>query len=266
MDDISPRSRVGSAAREELLARTFVELADMLVNDYEVIDFLELLTQRCIALLSIEEVGIVLDDQRGNLRVLASSSERLRLVELFELQTDEGPCLDCFRTGEAVRADDLEAIRERWPRFGPSAMEAGFRSVYALPMRLRDDRIGALNLFAHRPAGLMRGDEVLGQALADVATISILQQRFLQEHQALTEQLQTALNTRVVLEQAKGMVAEQAKVEVESAFVLLRNHARNHNLALAEVARVVIDGKLDASALEQRPGTAAEGGPGISPR
>ncbi|HWC38098.1 MAG TPA: GAF and ANTAR domain-containing protein [Acidimicrobiales bacterium] len=240
--------------REELLARTFVELADTLVNDYDVIDFLELLAQRCVALLTIEEAGIVLDDQRGNLKVLASSSERMRLVELFELQTEEGPCLDCFRSGEPVRADDLEAAGDRWPRFGPSALEAGFRSVYALPMRLRHDRIGALNLFANRPAGLVPPEEVLGQALADVATISILQQRFLHEHQALTEQLQTALNTRVVLEQAKGMVAEQGKVEIEAAFTLLRDHARDQNVTLAEVARSVIEGRLDATGLRRRRG------------
>jgi hypothetical protein len=175
----------------------------------------------------------------------------MRLVELFELQTEEGPCLDSFRSGDPVRADDLEAASERWPHFGPSALEAGFRSVYALPMRLRHDRIGALNLFASRPAGLVPPEEILGQALADAATISILQQRSLHEHQALTEQLQTALNTRVVLEQAKGMVAEQGKIEVEAAFVLLRDHARAHNVALAEVARSVLEGRLDAAGLRR---------------
>jgi hypothetical protein len=229
-------------------------LADTLVNDYDVIDFLELLAGRCVALLTIEEAGIVLDDQRGNLKVLASSSERARLVELIELQAEEGPCLDFFRGGEPVRADALEGASERWPRFGPLALEAGFRSVYGLPMRLRHDSIGALNLFANRPAGLIPPDEVLGQALADVATISILQQRFLHEHQALTEQLKTALSTRVVLEQAKGMLAEQGKIEVDAAFILLRDHARAHNLALAAVARSAIKGRLDAAGLRRRRG------------
>jgi hypothetical protein len=255
MEQSSPEGRGGTAVgRQELLARTFVELADTLVSDYDVIEFLELLAERCVALLTIEEAGIVLDDQQGNLKVLASSSERMRLVELFEVQTEEGPCLECFRSGEPVRADDLEATSERWPHFGPSALEAGFRSVYALPMRLRHDHIGALNLFANRRAGLVPPEEILGQALADVATISILQQRFLHEHQALTEQLQTALNTRVVLEQAKGMVAEQGKMEVEAAFVLLRDQARAHNLSLAEVARSVIEGRLDAKGLRRRRG------------
>jgi hypothetical protein len=248
-----PESSGGEAtAKEELLMRTFVDMADTLVNDYDVIDFLELLAHRCVELLGIEEAGIVLDDQRGNLRVLASSSERMRLVELFEIQTEEGPCLDSFHTNQPVRVDDLEATTDRWPRFGPSALEAGFRSVYALPMRLRHDCIGALNLFANRRAGLVRSDELLGQALADVATIGLLQQRFLHEHQALTEQLQTALNTRIVVEQSKGMVAEQAKIEVDAAFELLRNYARDHNLAMARVARAVIEGRLDATSLRQR--------------
>lgn len=245
-------------AREDLAARTFVELADTLVDSYDVIDFLQLLAERCVELLGVDEAGIVLDDRRGNLRVLASSSERMRLLELFELQAEDGPCLDCFRSGEGVREDDLEAGRGRWPHFAPSALEAGFRSVYALPMRLRDDRIGALNLFANSRSALPEADEVLGQALADVATIGILQERFLHERDALTEQLQTALSTRVVLEQAKGMLAEQAKIDVDQAFILLRGYARNHNMRLGEAARAVMEGGLTAEALQSRPGAGSQ--------
>jgi GAF domain-containing protein len=235
------------------MARTFVELADTLVDDYDLIDFLQLLTERCVELLGVEEAGIVLADQAGKLRVLASSSERMRLLELFELQTDDGPCLDSFHSGEPVRADDLQSARDPWPHFGPSALEAGFGSVYAIPMRLREVRIGALNLFATETAGLSEADEQLGQALADVATIGILQERFLHERQALADQLRTALNTRVVLEQAKGMLAEQAQTDVDAAFGLLRSYARGHNLRLGEVARAVMHGTVTVEALQRRP-------------
>ena len=238
--------------REELLTRTFVDLADTLVDDYDVIDSLELLGHRCVDILGIEEAGVVLDDQRGQLEVLGSSSQRMRMVQLLELEVEEGPCLDSFRSGAPVRADELEATKQRWPRFGPSALEAGFRSVYALPMRLRGECIGALNLFANRPGALVRSDEVPAQALADVATIGILQRLFLHEHQVLTEQLQTALDTRVVIEQAKGMVAEQAKTEIDGAFELIRSYARDNNIALASVARKVVEGRLDAAALRRR--------------
>jgi GAF domain-containing protein len=235
------------------MARTFVELADTLVDDYDLIDFLQLLTERCVELLGVEEAGIVLADQAGKLRVLASSSERMRLLELFELQTEHGPCLDSFHSGEPVRADDLESAHDLWPHFGPSAVVAGFRSVYAIPMRLRDVRIGALNLFANETAGLSEADELLGQALADVATIGILQERFLHERQALADQLRTALNTRVVLEQAKGMLAEQAQTDVDAAFGLLRSYARDQNLRLGEVARAVMHGTVTVEALQCRP-------------
>jgi hypothetical protein len=240
-------------AKEDLLARTFVELADTLVDHYDVIDFLQRLAERCVELLGVEEAGILLADEHGKPRVVASSSERMRLVELFEVQAEDGPCLDCFQSGEPVRAADLEAARDRWPQFGPSAIEAGMRSVYALPMRLRDDRVGALNLFSDESGGLIPSEEVMGQALADVATIGILQERFLHERQVLADQLQTALDTRVVLEQAKGIVAEQSKLDLDDAFALLRGHARAQNLPLGEVARAAIEGRLHAEGLRRRP-------------
>jgi transcriptional regulator with GAF, ATPase, and Fis domain len=238
--------------REALIGRTFVELADTLVEGYDVIDFLHSLAERCVSLLDVAEAGVVLADVHGELRALASSSERMRLLELIELQQQDGPCLDCWREGAPVRADDLAEAAARWPRFVPAALDSGFLSVYAVPLRLRSDHIGALNLFADRKVGLSPDDEGLAQAMADVATIGILHERFLREHETLTAQLQTALNSRVALEQAKGIVAEQAGVDVDDAFGLLRGYARHHNRRLGEVVSDVIRHMLNSEQLLTR--------------
>ena len=240
-------------ARDGLIGRTFVELADTLVEGYDVIDFLQVLAERCVELLDVSEAGVVLADPAGNLRPLASSSERMHLLELIEVQRQDGPCLDCWRQGGPVRADDLEASTERWPHFAPAALEAGFRSAYALPLRLRDERIGALNLFADRLQGLPDEDQALGQAMADVATIGILHERFLRERDALSEQLQTALNSRVSLEQAKGVISQQAGLDTDEAFRLLRSHARSHNRRLSEVVSAVLARELTVDHLRQAP-------------
>lgn len=231
-------------ARDGLIGETFVELADTLVEDYDVIEFLQNLAARCVELLGVAEAGIVLADNRGELQLLASSSERMRLIELVELQRHDGPCLECWKERHAIRCDDLETAADRWPHFVPAALEAGFRSAYALPMRLRYEQIGALNLFANRLSGLAEEDEALGQAMADVATIGILQERFARERDALTEQLQVALNSRVILEQAKGILSEQTGLDVDSSFALLRSYARTHNLRLGDVATAVINHEL----------------------
>jgi GAF domain-containing protein len=197
--------------------------------------------------------GLMLAAPDGSLRVMASSSDAMRVLELFEIQAQEGPCLDCFRTGAAVANEDLSVDADRWPRFGAEALAAGFRSVHALPMRLRGTVIGALNLF-HVDAGAMRPVDVdAAQAFADVATIAILQHRAATEAFALNEQLNRALNTRIVIEQAKGMIAERQGLDMEQAFATLRNHARNHNLRLADVASDVIEGALLAQDLDLLP-------------
>jgi GAF domain-containing protein len=245
------RSReVVRVARGELLARTFVELADTLVDDYDIVGFLHGLAERCVDIFDVEEAGLMLADQRGGLRVMASSSERMRLLELLELQSEEGPCFDCYRTGEPVTEEHLD--QGRWPSFGPAALQAGFVSVYALPLRLRNECIGALNLFHSAPGALRERDMVAVQALADVATIGILHERSIREAQMLTEQLQTALHTRVVIEQAKGVLAERAHVDVDEAFRRLRNHARAHNRRLGDVAGEVLTGTLSADDLTRR--------------
>jgi len=240
-------------AREAVLARTLVELADTLVDEFDVVELLTLLTDRCVDVLDVAAAGLMLVSPSGDLRVMASSSEAMRVLELFELQAQEGPCLDCYRTGQPVVNQDLASVNGRWPRFAAEALEAGFRSVHALPMRLRGSVIGALNLF-HIDTGEMREADVLAaQALADVATIAVLQHNAVLEAQVLNNQLNTALNSRILIEQAKGVLSERASLNMEQSFALLRNHARNHNLRLVDVAEDVINNNLPASALGPLP-------------
>ena len=236
--------------REAVLTRTFVELADSLVADFDVVELLTLLTTRCVEVLGVAAAGLMLVGIDGNLRVMASSSEGMRVLELFELQSQQGPCFDCYQTGQPVANVDLATARRRWPRFSAEAMAAGFRSVHALPMRLRGNVIGALNLFHQDPDEMEEIDVEAAQALADVATIAILQHRAAVEAQVLNEQLHLALNGRIVIEQAKGIVAERQHLNMEEAFYALRNHARNRRLMLVDVANGVIDGSFDVSELD----------------
>ena len=229
---------------EALLVHTLVELADSLVDDFDVVDLLSLLADRCVELLDVSAAGVMLVAPEGELRVVASSSQAMRVLELFELQSDEGPCLDCYSSGEAVLNEDLTTVGGRWPRFAPEAVEAGFRAAHALPMRLRGSVIGALNLFSSDEGVLADEEVVAGQALAAVATIAILQQRVVSETRVVNDQLNTALASRVVIEQAKGVMAERSGLSMESAFEVMRRHARDHNVRLAEVARRVVDKTL----------------------
>ena len=239
--------------RETLLARTFVELADTLVDDFDVVELLTMLADRCVEVLEVSAAGLMLVAPEGDLRVVASSGETMRPLELFEIQAQEGPCLDCFRSGDPVINQDLTTVNGRWPRFAPEAIEAGFRSVHALPMRLRGKIIGAVNLFRAGQGTLIEADVAAGQALADVATIAILQHRATREAHVLNDQLNYALNSRVVIEQAKGVLAERTGDDMERAFGRLRARARAHNRRLADVAREVVDGTLPAGALDQPP-------------
>jgi GAF domain-containing protein len=240
-------------SREALLARTLVELADTLVADFDVIELLTRLTDGCVDVLDVGAAGLMLAAPEGALRVMASSSEAMRVLELFELQSQEGPCLDCYRTGQPMVNQDLATVNGRWPRFAAEALAAGFHSVHALPMRLRGAVIGALNLFHIEPGEMRQADVAAAQAMADVATIALLQHRAALEAQVLNEQLNHALNSRIVIEQAKGIIAEREGLNMEQAFSTLRNHARYHNLRLVDVAHDVIDGTLAASALDRPP-------------
>jgi GAF domain-containing protein len=239
-------------SREALLAQTFVKLADTLVDEFDLVELLTTLADRCVEVLDVSAAGLMLVAPEGELRAVASSSEAMRVVELFELQTQEGPCLECYRTREPVLNRHLAQVEDRWPRFAPVALEAGFRSVHALPMRLRGNIIGALNLFRSDRGELGEDDIATGQALADVATITILQHRAFLESRLVNAQLSHALNSRIVIEQAKGVLSERAGINMEEAFARLRNHARDHNRKLVDVAEGVVDGTLSVQALDPR--------------
>lgn len=235
--------------REAELALTFVELADTLVDDFDVIEFMTRLADRCVQVLDADAAGIMLAAPDGRLRVMGSSSETMRVLELFEVQSQEGPCVDCHRTGHAVVGATIAAPDTPWPRFAAEATKAGFGSVLALPMRLRGSIIGALNLFRVAEGEMSAADLEIAQAFADVATIGILQHRAAEEALVINDQLTRALNSRVVIEQAKGVVAERLNLDVDDSFAVLRHHARSNNLRLADVARAVVDGTLNAPAL-----------------
>ena len=238
-------------SREELLVRTFIELTDTLVEQFDVVELLTRLADRCVELLDVQAAGVMLASNDRELRVVASSSDAMRVLELFELQSEEGPCPECFQTGDPVASPASAEIDARWPQFGLRASDAGFQSVHALPMCLHGQRLGALNLFRTRAGRLAEADVVAAQAFADVATIAILQRRATADAQVVNEQLTYALNSRIVIEQAKGMVAERTGLDMEQAFNRIRSHARDHNLQLADLARNVIERDVEIDSLER---------------
>lgn len=233
------------------LALVFVEVADTLVADFDLIDFLHSLTKHAADLSDAPAVGLMLADQHDRLHHMAASSESAQLLELFQLQHSEGPCLDAYDSGEAVVVDDLSGAAVRWPVFAPRAVAAGVSSVHAFPMRLRDKVIGALNVFGVAP--LDETNAHLVQALADIATISIIQERAIAHAGLLTEQLQGALNSRIVIEQAKGMVARERGIDVEAAFDLLRSHARSNHMRLGDLAHAIVTGSADVPSRPSNP-------------
>jgi GAF domain-containing protein len=225
----------------ERLAKIFVEVADTLVDEFDLIEFLHMLAERTADLVAASAVGLLLADQRGRLEFLAASDENTKLLELFQVQNREGPCLDAFHTATPVINADLAEAGARWPRFAPRATAAGFRSVHAFPLRLRSEVIGALNVFGSQPGSTLDDVDVpIVQALADVAAIGLLQERAIRRGEILTEQLQGALNSRVVIEQAKGAIAQAHGVSVDEAFTLMRNYARRTNRRLGDVAHTIV--------------------------
>jgi transcriptional regulator with GAF, ATPase, and Fis domain len=229
-----------TASREELLLDAFAVLSDTLVDDYDVVDLLQTLVERCANVFDISAAGILLADQDGRLEVVASTSESSRLVEVMQLSAQAGPCIECFRTGETVSLPDITQASERWERFRRSAAEQGFLSVFAIPLRLRNDVIGALNLFRKETGELNATDVRAARALANVATIGVLQERSIRETGIVRDQLQSALNARVVIEQAKGVLSHTHGVSTDAAFELLRSYARDNHEKLASIARKVV--------------------------
>jgi transcriptional regulator with GAF, ATPase, and Fis domain len=226
--------------REEQITDAFVELADCLVEDFEVTDLLHRLIDHALQLLDADAAGIMLADAAGVLQVVASNSHAVEALELFELQADAGPCVECYRTGEPVTPGSLDEMRAWWPTFAPAVEALGYSSAQAVPMRLRDEVIGALNIFRTAEGALDARDLKLARALADVATVSLVADRTITARQLLADQLQRALTSRVVLEQAKGMLAERSGIGVDEAFTAMRDHARRSGRGLRDVAADVV--------------------------
>lgn len=232
-------------SQEAQVSAMFVRLADSLVSDYDVVDVLDHLVQTCVAVLHVHAAGMLLDDQAGGLAVIASSSEDARKLEVLQAQSRQGPCYDCVVTGTPVSSHDLSEDSARWPLFVPLALGAGLHAVTALPLRLRGETVGALGLFQSTPTTLEAEDARLAQAFADVATIGILHQRTMHRGSVMAEQLRGALDSRVVIEQAKGVLSERYDLSMPDAFNELRAFARQHNRKLTEVATSVVQGRLD---------------------
>ncbi len=232
--------------REHSVVEAFVSLAHSLVDDFDVVDLLGKLAADCARLLNIASAGVLLADSRGVLHVVAASSEATRDLELYQVQRDQGPCLDCYHSGRPVRVPDLRARREEWPDFVGVALGVAFASVHAIPMRVQDTVLGAVGLFGSRTGALAPADLDLAQALAHVGSIAILQAKAVADSTAFTEQLQTALNSRVVIEQAKGVLAQLGGLQMEQSFAALRRYARDRNERLAAVAQAVVSRELSA--------------------
>jgi GAF domain-containing protein len=229
---------------EAMVCSTLIELTGSLLDDFDAVELLSLLTIRCVDILDVSTAGVMLVAPEGDLRCVASSSETMRTMELFELQTKEGPCLDSFRLNDRINADTPETLKLRWPRFAYLAIRAGYRSAYAFPMRLRDEHIGSLNIFREDDGPMSSEDLQAAQAFADMASITILNQRITFEAQLLNQQLTTALTSRAILEQAKGVLAERRGMKIEDAFTWMRNEARSNSVKLVVVAKEIVDGTL----------------------
>ncbi|NUT58170.1 MAG: GAF and ANTAR domain-containing protein [Agromyces sp.] len=230
--------------RQEQILDVFAGLADTLVADYDVVELLQTLVDACRTLLDVSAAGLLLADEEGELEVVASTHEESRLVETIQLAAEAGPCIDSFRTAEVVSVPDIEVAPAAWERFKRAALDGGFRSTYAIPLRLRDTTIGSLNLLRTEPGELNAHDVRAAHALADVATIGILHERTMRATETTREQLQLALNTRVTIEQAKGVLAHTHGVSMEAAFEMLRGYARDHQLPLTGIAEELVSRRL----------------------
>jgi GAF domain-containing protein len=237
--------------REAVLLRTLVELADNLVDDFDVIDVLTTLNMRCVETFDVAAAGVMLAAPSGQLHVVASSTDTMRVLELFELQANEGPCVDCHRSGLPIVNLELSANGGRWPRFSVRALAEGFNSVHALPMRFRSQTIGALNMFRSDAGALNEDDVIAAQALADVASIAIAQHHAGLDAQVLNDQLNQALTGRTIIEQAKGRISEALGVDMDEAFQRLRHHARVHHLRLTDLAHDIADGTIPIASLKE---------------
>jgi GAF domain-containing protein len=235
------------SAREDDIVASFVSMAGSLTQGHDVNELLGQLAADCARLLDVSAVGLLLADPRGALHVVAASSERVADLEAFQVQREQGPCNTCYLDGRPVSVPDLAAASAQWPDFADVAAKAGVASVHAVPMRLRDDVVGALNLFGSRPGPLNEADLRLAQALADVATIALIQDRAAADRDLVNAQLQHALDSRVLLEQAKGVLSYSGDLDMAAAYAALRRYARDHNIKLTELSRALVTRAVPAA-------------------
>lgn len=235
--------------REQQVTETFIELADTLASDYEIGEFLHTLVERCAEILRVSTAGVVIESRAGTLRLAAATSDEMEALEDAEIDHGEGPCLDAHRHGEAVSAGDLRDELGRWPNIVPLALDMGLLAVHAFPLRLRQDRIGALNLYRDSTGAFHADDVRLAQAMADVAAIGILQERKVSAAEERADQLQHALDSRVVIEQAKGVLAERAGISPAEAFERIRRHARSNHMTVRATAQAVVENGREALGL-----------------
>jgi GAF domain-containing protein len=233
-----------AVTRDARLFAKMASLADTLVAGYDVADLLQTLVDACVELLEVDSAGLLLADPDDRLELVASTSEESRLVEVMQVAAEAGPCIECFRTATVVSVPDISGAPTQWDDFRRACMANGFRSVYAIPLRLRETTIGTLNLFRAVSGQLSDQNIQAAQALADMTTIGILHERTWRAADTVRAQLQSALTSRIVIEQAKGVLAQTHRVPVDDAFVMLRNHARQHRLPLSEVAQRLVDRTL----------------------
>lgn len=239
--------------REQRINEAFVKVAGTLMEQYDVVDLLSALVEECTELLDIQAGGLLIANNLGELELIASTSEEVEFVEVMQLAAGAGPCVDCYETGAQVSVGDIEATRGRWPEFEKAALRKGFRAIHATPMRIHGNIIGSLNLLGTRPNVLSDRDAALAQALADVAVIGILQERSLRDVNFVNEQLQLALDTRILVEQAKGVLAQQETLTMDDAFTALRNYSRAHGMSLRVAAQNLINRSLSTAAVIAAP-------------
>lgn len=239
---------VPDGERESRVVRAMIEMADTLVDDYDVADLLHQLAGHCVELIDAAAAGILLTDGT-QLHVVAASSEQTRLLELFQLYVNDGPCLEAFRTGTMVTVEDFRATTDEWPQFVSAAVDQGYLSVQAFPLRLRGQTIGAMNLFGTEVGALTEADTLVAQALADTATIGILHERAVREAEVLGDQLQSALTNRVAIEQAKGILAQAGDLDMGQAFEILRSHSRSTSTKMSAIAHDIVLGILAPAVL-----------------
>ncbi|MCJ1688564.1 GAF and ANTAR domain-containing protein [Rathayibacter sp. VKM Ac-2927] len=235
---------MAASSREQMLLETLRVVADTLVDDFDVVDFLHDLVDRCATIFDAVDVGLVLADEHGELVVMASTNERLHLIEVLQLSAGDGPCIDAYQSGTVVTAGSLAEISRRWPKFAEAAAGSGYNSVHAVPLRLRQSTIGSLNLFSDKPGELAPADVPAVQTIADVATIGLVQERAVREASLTRDQLQHALTSRIIIEQAKGVIAHTRGINMEQAWEILRQRARSRQARISDIARAVVEGLI----------------------